>query len=80
MNSNLKDTLSTICAAVTAFCGGLGIVLAGAGVTMPVWLLITLGVIVLAANVISQVVIGKNPNLTTKTEAQVENLNAQSKM
>ena len=71
MTSNLKDLISTICGIIIAVCGaGTGIIWQ-LGVTLPKW--VTPVAIALAgiATLVLGIITGKNPNLTTKTDAQV---------
>jgi VIT1/CCC1 family predicted Fe2+/Mn2+ transporter len=73
-NSNLKDTLSTICGVVLAICTTLLATLS----TMPTWLKTTCGILIAISGAVIGVLTGKAPNGTTKTEVQVKNQNIQS--
>ena len=73
--SNYKDLLSTICGIVIAICGaGTGLIWQ-LGVTLPGWVSPTAIALAGIAAIILGLVTGKNPNLTTKTPRQVDNLN-----
>jgi hypothetical protein len=75
MPTNYKDIISTICGIIIAICGaGTGLIWQ-LGVTLPSW--VTPVAIALAgiAVIVLGFLQGKNPNLTSKTPRQVDNLN-----
>jgi hypothetical protein len=63
--SNIKDTLSTICAWVIAICGGIIAVETG-GVKLPEVVITVATSAIVVATVIIGILTGKNPNGTTK--------------
>lgn len=71
MKSNLKDIISSICAWITAFCGGL-LVMSFITV-LPQWVQISCSIAILAANTTTQVLTGKNSDGSTKSESQLVN-------
>lgn len=75
---NWKDILSNLAAWLIA----LGMFLAGiniAALHLPEWVTLIGGLMVGLGGVITSVVTGKNPNLTAKTQTQVNELNAEQK-
>ena len=74
--SNIKDWLSTICGLIIALCGpGTGILWLN-WPTMPHWLTITLLVLAGVAVYVKALLVGKNPDGSTKTSDQINALNA----
>ena len=75
---NIKDTLSTVFGLMAGI--GLGIVgAATGGFAMPEWLVVAGILMSSIGTAVTGVLIGKNPNLSTKSDAQVDNQNAQAK-
>jgi hypothetical protein len=66
---NLKGILSSICAWINAFCGGL--LLLSFASEYPKWVMIVCGIAVLAANTTTQVLNGRNSDGSVKSEGQL---------
>ena len=79
MNSNIKDTVSTICAWVTVVGGALLGAHALGQIVLPEVVLGILGAIVGIATAITQFLTGKNPDGSKKSESQVERSNTIAK-
>ena len=71
---NLKDTISTICGIILAICTAL-ITAIASGLVLPTWVTTACGILAAIAGAILGWITGKNPNLTTKTSRQVDDLN-----
>ena len=72
--NNIKDTMTT----VAAWLAGLGTFLAGLNILalhLPIWVTAIGGAMVGLAAVINGIYGGKNPDGSTKTARQVDNLN-----
>jgi hypothetical protein len=77
--SNLKDTVTTICAWITVVGGAiLGAQVAGQ-TTLPVSITGILTAVVGVALAVTQFLTGKNPNGTTKSDSQVVQQNSAAK-
>jgi hypothetical protein len=77
ISSNLKDTLTTIFGIVLAISGSIVSLSISGGVLIPVWLLTSSTIAATLSGTIIGLLTGKNPNGTTKSEAQVVTQNAQ---
>ena len=75
---NYKDTISTICGIVFAICSSL-IIAINSGLTLPSWIVGTCGALIAVSGAMIGIMTGKTPNLTSKSESQVEVLNAEGK-
>lgn len=71
---NWKDTLTTIFGIIAAICGGL-LTASQTGLVLPTWLISVCGALATISVAVIGWLSGKNPNLTKKTELQVEDLN-----
>ena len=71
---NIKENLSTIIAILSALCGFL-IVISGAGLHFPAWVIIICGSAPSFFTTVIGILTGRNPDGTTKTPRQVDNLN-----
>jgi len=69
--SNIKDTVTTICAWITVVGGGVLAAVASGQITLPVSITTIIGSIVGIALAVTQFLTGKTPAGTTKTDAQV---------
>jgi hypothetical protein len=72
--SNIKDTMTTL----AAWLSGLGIFLGGLNITvlhLPIWVTAVGGALIGFAAMINGIYGGKNPNGSTKTPTQVNELN-----
>lgn len=74
--SNIKDTVTTICGILFVIGGAIASV-ATAGIALPAWLVSGSIVVATVSASIVAFLTGKNPNGTTKSEAQVVTQNAQ---
>ena len=77
--SNLKDTVTTICAWVTVVGGAVLAAQVAGQISLPDVVTGILGTAVGLAVAITQFLTGKNPNGSKKSDAQVENQNLNSK-
>lgn len=76
--SNIKDKLSTICGAILVLCGpGTGI-LWTLGVKLPQWAITVALALAGVALMTGYILQGKNPDGSTKTPTQVNELNTQA--
>ena len=77
--NNLKDILSTICGVIIAICGaGTGLIWQ-LGITLPHWISVVAIALAGVAVIVLGLLQGKNPNGSTKTPTQVNELNTQAK-
>jgi hypothetical protein len=74
MAGNLKDTVTSI-TGYAAVVAGFIVLLSQSGMAIPKWAIIVAGAIPFLCQGIQGVASGKNPNLTTKTPRQVDNIN-----
>ena len=75
--SNIKDWLSTLCAA--AFAIGTAIVgISLSGVKLPTWLVGLGATLIGVSGTIAKILQGKNPDGSTKTPTQVAELNSEA--
>jgi hypothetical protein len=72
--SNIKDTLSTICGILILLGGALATINAAA-LHLPVWVTAAGGAMVAIGTAIIGILTGKNPDGSTKTPIQVNELN-----
>jgi hypothetical protein len=77
--SNIKDTVTTICAWVTVVGGAILAAQIAGQITLPASIAGVLGTAVTVALAVTQFLTGKNPNGTTKTDAQVVAQNTAAK-
>lgn len=76
-SSNIKDTITTILGIVFAISGSIVSASVSGGVLIPVWLMTIASISATISGTIIAILTGKNPNGTTKSEAQVVTQNLQ---
>ena len=77
--SNIKDTLTTVCAWITVIGGGVLAANLSGQIVLPVSIVGILSTVVAIALGISQFLSGKNPDGTSKTPTQVNTQNTVGK-
>ena len=75
--SNIKDWLSTLCG-IDFLAGGAIVAISLSGVKLPTWLVGLGATLVAASGAVAKVLQGKNPDGSTKTPTQVNEMNAEA--
>lgn len=76
-SSNIKDTLTTIFGIVLAISGSIVSLSISGGILIPVWLLTSSTIAATLSGTVIGLLTGKNPNGTTKSDAQIITQNTQ---